>query len=231
VIDGDRDAARINRQDAPEFPVNHPYFRAIGIFWIMYAMRRALSAGAAAVLLLIGAGAASAGGDGGGGDGGGVDGGNVAGVDGRGGDGGGIGGQGVDGGNVTSIAPEADVAHHGRVSLTDGRIAISVTTLNHGPSDLAGVTVRLSLSVPPAGTPKLPRGCLRAAERELLCATGTLPADGPGRTLGLELGAAGSPHEVVLHVATAWNGGASDRNPENDEHRVLVPATGDPCVF
>jgi hypothetical protein len=213
VIDGDRDAARINRQDAPEFTGNHPYFRAIGIFWLMYAMRRALSAGAAAVLLLIGAGAASAG------------------VDGGGGDGGGIGGRGVDGGNVAGIAPEADVAHHGRVSLTGGRIAISVTTLNHGPSDLAGVTVRLTLSVPPAGTPKLPRGCLRAAERELLCATGTLPADGPGRTLGLELGTAGSPHEVVLHVATAWNGGASDRNRENDEHRVLVPATGDPYVF
>lgn len=192
----------------------------------MYAMRRALSAGAAAVLLLIGAGAASAGVDStgvgsGGADGGGVDGGSFAGV----------GGGGVDGGSGAAIAPEADVAHHGRVSLTEGRIAISVTTLNHGPSDLAGVTVRLTLSVPPAGTPKLPRGCLRAAERELLCATGALPADGLGRTLGLELGTAGSPHEVVLHVATAWNGGASDRNPENDEHRVLVPATGDPYAF
>ncbi|MGW7284722.1 hypothetical protein ACWGH4_04365 [Streptomyces sp. NPDC054847] len=196
----------------------------------MYAMRRALSAGAAAVLLLIGAGAASAGVDGGGADGGGVDGGNVAGVGGGGPDGG-VGGQGVDGRSVAGIAPEADVAHHGRVSLTDGRLAISVTTLNHGPSGLAGVTVRLTLSVPPAGTPKLPRGCLRAAERELLCATGALPADGPARTLGLELGTAGSPHEVVLHVATAWNGGASDRNPVNDEHRVLVPATGDPYVF
>ncbi|GGT13935.1 hypothetical protein GCM10010271_16220 [Streptomyces kurssanovii] len=186
----------------------------------MYAMRRALSAGAAAVLLLIGAGAASAGVDGGG-----VGGGNAEGVDAVGE------GEGVDGGYVLGVAPEADVAHHGRVSLTDGRIAISVTTLNHGPSALAGVTVRLTLSVPPAGTPNLPRGCLRAAERELLCATGALPTDGLGRTLGLELGAAGSPHEVVLDIATAWNGGASDRNPVNDEHRVLVPATGDPYVF
>ncbi|WP_279632599.1 hypothetical protein [Streptomyces sp. Tu 2975] len=204
----------------------------------MYAMRRALSAGAAAVLLLIGAGAASAGVDGGGSDGGGVDvggvdGGKVAGIDGDGGGGGGGGvdGGGVGGGKVAGIAPEADVAHHGRVSLTEGRIVISVTTLNHGPSALAGVTVRLTLSVPPAGTPRLPHGCLRAAERELLCATGALALDGLGRTLGLELGTVGSPHEVVVHVATAWNGGASDRNPMNDEHRVLVPATGDPYVF
>ncbi|MEU1894476.1 hypothetical protein [Streptomyces pristinaespiralis] len=197
----------------------------------MYAMRRAVSVGAAAVLLVVGAEAASAGVGSGGVDGGGVGGGGA--------DGAGVHRAGVDGAGagsgasvgVAGIAPEADVAHHGRVSLTDGRIAISVTTLNHGPSALAGVTVRLTLSVPPAGTPKLPRGCLRAAERELLCATGALPANGPGRTLGLELGTAGSPHEVVLHVATAWNGGASDRNPENDTHRVLVPATGDPYVF
>ncbi|MGX1505256.1 UNVERIFIED_CONTAM: hypothetical protein RKD43_003881 [Streptomyces graminofaciens] len=224
MIDGDRDAARISRQDAPEFPGNHSYFRAIGIFWLMYAMRRALSVGAAAVLLVVGAEAASAGVGSGGVDGGGV---GSGGADGAGVDGAGA-GSGV---GVAGIAPEADVAHHGRVSLTDGRIAISVTTLNHGPSALAGVTVRLTLSVPPAGTPNLPHGCLRAAERELLCATGALPANGLGRTLGLELGTAGSPHEVVLHVATAWNGGASDRNPENDTHRVLVPATGDPYVF
>ncbi|ATW49885.1 hypothetical protein ACWGJT_09280 [Streptomyces xantholiticus] len=161
----------------------------------MSVMRRALSAGAAAVLLMTGSGAASAGADGG------------------------------------AVTPESDVAHHGHVSLSDGRLRISLTTRNHGPSGLEDVTVWLSLSVAPAGVPLLPRGCLRAGERDVLCATGPLSADGLGRKVGLELLVAGLPQEVVVRVGTAWNGGASDRDRHNDEHEVLVPATGDRYVF
>ncbi|MEU0373382.1 hypothetical protein ABZ070_24555 [Streptomyces sp. NPDC006283] len=129
------------------------------------------------------------------------------------------------------IAPESDVAHHGHVLLSGDRIELAVTSRNHGPSDLPDATVRLTLSVPPAGVPRLPPGCLRTGEREVLCATGPLRADGPGRRLHLELWTVGGPHEVVVRIGTAWNGGASDRNPYNNEHRVLAPATGDPYVF
>ncbi|UYQ63678.1 hypothetical protein [Streptomyces peucetius] len=161
----------------------------------MSVMRRALPAGAAAVLLLTGSGAASAGGDG------------------------------------PAVAPESDVAHHGHVSLSDGRLRISLTTRNHGPAHLEDVTVRLSLSAAPVGAPRLPSECLRAGERDVLCAMGPLSADGLGRSTRLDLRMAGLPQEVVVRVGTVWNGGASDRNTENNEHRVLAPATGDRYVF
>jgi hypothetical protein len=154
-----------------------------------------LPAGAAAVLLLTGSGAASAGGDG------------------------------------VAVAPESDVAHHGHVSLSDGRLGVSLTTRNHGPADLQDVTVRLSLSVAPAGAPRLPRECLRVGERDVLCAMGPLRADGLGSRVRLDLRVTGLPQEVVVRVGTVWNGGASDRNPDNNEHQVLAPATGDRYVF
>lgn len=136
------------------------------------------------------------------------------------------------GAGIGHVAPESDVAHHGYVHCGEGRIRVAFTTSNHGPSDLEDVTVRLSLSVVPAGVTRLPRGCLRAGEQELLCSTGPLRSEGLGRKFGLELRTgAESPHEFVLTVGTAWNGGASDRNPHNNDHRVLVPATGDRYVF
>ncbi|WP_246574411.1 hypothetical protein [Streptomyces genisteinicus] len=132
---------------------------------------------------------------------------------------------------AAAVAPEADLSHHGHVSLADGRLVVTVMSRNHGPAALAEATVRLELSHRPTGELRLPGRCLRAAERVVLCGTGPLSPDGVGRrvTLGLELG--DSPSEAVVTVATAWSGGATDRNPANSEHRVLVPATGDPYAY
>jgi hypothetical protein len=52
-----------------------------------------------------------------------------------------------------------------------------------------------------------------------------------GRQFALELQLAGRPNEVVVRIDTAWNGGVTDRNPQNDRHEVLAPATGDEYVF
>ncbi|MFE5240808.1 MULTISPECIES: hypothetical protein [unclassified Streptomyces] len=129
------------------------------------------------------------------------------------------------------IAPEADTAHHGRVSLWGDRLGVLLRTGNRGPSPLADVTVRLRFSVPLAAAQQLPPGCLRGDSRTVLCSTGPLPAAGEARrtTVGLRL--TGRPAEVVVRVDTLWNGGASDRNRRNDTHEVLAPATGDRYAF
>ncbi|WP_158827923.1 hypothetical protein [Streptomyces sp. NRRL S-118] len=129
------------------------------------------------------------------------------------------------------VAPEADVAHHGHASLDGDRLDLLLASRNHGPSSLGTATVRLSFSVPVAGGPPLPAHCLWDSDREVLCSTGSLRADGPARETVFGLRTTGVPHEVTIRVATEWNGGASDRNPENNQHHVLVPATGDPYVF
>ncbi|MFI9584843.1 hypothetical protein ACIHCQ_24040 [Streptomyces sp. NPDC052236] len=129
------------------------------------------------------------------------------------------------------IAPEADMAHHGHASLTNGRLGVSLVTENLGPANLRNATVRLTLSVRPAGAQALPAGCLWSADQVIMCATGALRAGGTGRHFVLDLRTVGAPDEVVVNVATQWNGGAGDRNPRNNEHRVLTPATGDPYVF
>lgn len=130
-----------------------------------------------------------------------------------------------------TIAPEADVAHHGHVSLTSGRLGVSLVTESHGPASLADATVRLSFSVPMAAVRALPAGCLWGSDRLVLCATGPLRAGAVGRRVTLDLRTVGTWDEVVMTVGTQWNGGATDRNPANNEHQVLTPATGDPYVF
>ncbi|MFI6946923.1 hypothetical protein [Streptomyces sp. NPDC050422] len=133
---------------------------------------------------------------------------------------------------VRDIAPEADVSHHGHVSLWGTGLAIWLRSENSGPADLAGVTVRLRISVPLAGRQELPQECLQADRSTVLCRTGTLHADGSEqRQLALELQLAGRPAEVVVRIDTVWNGGATDRNAKNSEHEVLAPATGDEYVF
>ncbi|MGW0554839.1 hypothetical protein ACWDZ6_11655 [Streptomyces sp. NPDC002926] len=129
------------------------------------------------------------------------------------------------------IAPESDVAHHGQVSLTDGRLAVWLLSESYGPSSLTDSTVRLTFSVPLAGGQALPPGCLWSGDRVVLCATGELRAGGVGRQAALDLRTVGTPDEVVVTIGTQWNGGVTDRNTQNNEHRVLVPATGDPYVF
>lgn len=172
----------------------------------MCVMRRALSAGAAALVLVVGSGAGAR-----------------AGAD--------LEPGGVAAGASGAVAPEADVAHHGHVSLGDGSLRISLMAQNHGPSSLEDATVRLEFSLRPVGERWLPERCLWAGERVVLCGTGPLRADGVGREVSIRLGITGDPAEAVVKIGTAWNGGATDRNPANNTHRVIVPATGDPYAF
>jgi hypothetical protein len=136
------------------------------------------------------------------------------------------------GGWTGAVAPEADVAHHGYATLSGDRLDVLVLTHNHGPSAVEDTTLRVEVSAPlvTAGR-RLPAGCVWGGERAVLCSTGVLPAEGERRETLLDLRTAGLTHEVTVRVTTAWNGGATDRMPENNDHRVLVPATGDPYVF
>ncbi|MDJ0465608.1 hypothetical protein [Streptomyces sp. H27-C3] len=130
------------------------------------------------------------------------------------------------------IAPEADVAYHGHVTVREGRLGVWLVVANHGPSGVADATVRLRFSVPLAGAQALPSGCLRTGPDEVLCGAGMLRAGGgAGRGLDLALRVPVRTVEVTARIDTAWNGGASDRNPQNNEHRVLAPATGDRYFF
>ncbi|MFK3730485.1 hypothetical protein ACI2LJ_09540 [Streptomyces sp. NPDC088090] len=129
------------------------------------------------------------------------------------------------------VAGEADLAHHGHVSLWDGRVGVWLVTENHGPSDVVDATVRLAFSTPMAGGQELPPGCLWSSSRVVSCRTGALPGGGAAGELALDLRAVGRPQELTVDVSTAWRAGGADRNPVNDRHRVLVLATGDPYVF
>lgn len=147
-------------------------------------------------------------------------------------------GSGVGGGVSGGLGPgaeqgpgEADVAHHGHVSLWGGRLAVRLTTGNHGPSDLAGATARVGFSEPLAAGQKLPEACLWGGDQVVYCQAGALRADGRDSEFLLDLKTAGDPAEVSVDIATVWNGGADDRNPDNDKHHVLVPATGDLYVY
>ncbi|GGR73875.1 hypothetical protein GCM10010252_10610 [Streptomyces aureoverticillatus] len=127
--------------------------------------------------------------------------------------------------------PEADVAYHGHVAMTRGLAAVSLTPENHGPDDVPGASVRLAWSAPLEDTTRLPDSCVRAGERGVLCRTGALPAGGRGERIDLAVRLRGEPREVTVTVGTAWNGGAVDRNPRNNEHAVLVLDTGDSYYF
>lgn len=129
------------------------------------------------------------------------------------------------------VAVEADLAHHGHVSLWDGRVGVWLVSENHGPSDLSQATVRLAFSEPMAGGQELPPACLWSSDRVVSCRTGELRAAGSVGELALDLRTAGFPDELTVEITTAWRDGAADGNPRNDRHRVLVLATGDPYVF
>ncbi|MFD9793879.1 hypothetical protein ACFWXK_23370 [Streptomyces sp. NPDC059070] len=134
-------------------------------------------------------------------------------------------------GPASAAAGEADLAFHGHVSLWAGRVGVWVEPSNHGPGAVPDATVRLRFSVPLAGAEPLPPGCLRGSPDTVLCSTGAMRAAGAGRPFALDLRVAGSPAEVVVNIGTAWSGGAGDRNPDNNTHRVLAPATGDKYAY
>ncbi|MDV9188947.1 hypothetical protein R6L23_12100 [Streptomyces sp. SR27] len=129
------------------------------------------------------------------------------------------------------VGPEADLAHHGHVSLWDGRVGVWLVSENLGPSDVPQATVRLAFSESMAGGQELPSACLWSSDRVVSCRTGELPAMGGAGELALDLRTAGLPDELTVEISTAWRDGVADRNPGNDRHRVLVLATGDPYVF
>ncbi|MER7949236.1 hypothetical protein ABTY59_17785 [Streptomyces sp. NPDC096079] len=135
-------------------------------------------------------------------------------------------------GAVVPVAgSEADLSHHGHVSLWDGRVGVWLVSENHGPSDVSQATVRLAFSEPMAGGQELPPACLWSSDRVVSCRTGELRAVGGFGELALDLRTAARPDEMTVEVSTAWRSGVADRNPWNDRHRVLVLATGDPYVF
>lgn len=127
--------------------------------------------------------------------------------------------------------PEADVADHGRVALSQGQLRVWLVPENDGPAALANATVRVRLSADLADRQELAGGCARAGLREVVCETGPLPLHGRGRHIGLELGLREPAAEVVVRVDTWWNGGATDRNHLNNEHVVLALDTGDAYAF
>ncbi|MFD7291470.1 hypothetical protein [Streptomyces sp. NPDC059863] len=133
--------------------------------------------------------------------------------------------------DVGAVVPEADLSHHGHASLWSEQLTVRFESENHGPSATADATVRLAFSVALAAGQSLPANCLRSGDRVVLCRAGQLRAGGRSPETALDLRTAGRPVEVVVQIDTHWNGGASDPNPENHRHRVLVPATGDPYVF
>ncbi|KQX58071.1 hypothetical protein ASE09_28155 [Streptomyces sp. Root66D1] len=141
-------------------------------------------------------------------------------------------GAGTGAGAVGPVAgPEADLAHHGHVSLWDGRVGVWLVSENLGPADVPEATVRLAFSEPMAGGQELPPACLWSSDRVVSCRTGELSAAGGVGELALGLRTAGLPDELTVEISTAWRDGVTDRNPRNDRHRVLVLATGDPYVF
>ncbi|MFF8379625.1 hypothetical protein ACF07V_26250 [Streptomyces sp. NPDC015661] len=126
---------------------------------------------------------------------------------------------------------EADLSHHGQISLWDGRVGVWLVSENHGPSDVSQATVRIAFSAPMAGGQELPPACLWSSDRVVSCRTGALRAAGGVGELALDLRTAALPDEMTVEISTAWRDGVADRNARNDRHRVLVLATGDPYVF
>ncbi|MFF9622231.1 hypothetical protein [Streptomyces griseosporeus] len=128
--------------------------------------------------------------------------------------------------------PEADLAYHGWAAMTGGRMEVTLTPGNHGPSPVPEAAVRLRWSVPLAGRqPEPAPGCVRTGERELVCRTGELAADAVGERIAVAVRLADRPSEVRLLVDTVWGGGTVDRNRGNDRQQVLVLDTGDPYSF
>ncbi|MFF9214030.1 MULTISPECIES: hypothetical protein [unclassified Streptomyces] len=135
-------------------------------------------------------------------------------------------------GEAERAAGDADLAYHGSAELRRGRIRVELTPRNHGPSAVPEAAVRLRWSVPPAQeAQRLPDGCVRTGERDVVCRTGALAAGEVGERITLDLRLRGRPAEVRLEIGTLWGGGVADHNRANDRHEVLVLDTGDAYSF
>jgi hypothetical protein len=130
-----------------------------------------------------------------------------------------------------ALAPEADLAYHGYLSMGAGNVDVRFIPQNHGPTAVPDATVRLRWSAPLADVQQLPERCARAGERAVVCRTGALAADGLGEEIGVTVRMVGMPSEVTLDIDTVWGGGAVDRNHANDRQRVLALDTGDSYAF
>ena len=129
------------------------------------------------------------------------------------------------------LVPEADLAYHGQVAVTAGRVDVALTPQNHGPSSVTDATVRLRWSAPVVDARGLAQQCVRADVRTVLCRTGALPADSRAGRIGVSVRLAGAPSEVTVRIDTLWSDGAADRNPQNSSHQVLALDTGDVYYF
>ncbi|MGX2996595.1 hypothetical protein JNUCC64_20365 [Streptomyces sp. JNUCC 64] len=127
--------------------------------------------------------------------------------------------------------PEADLAQHGSAFLAAGRVTLTFTPQNFGPSDVPDATTRLDWSVPLADEQDLPQRCVRAGRSSVLCRTGGLVAGAPGEPVEVRVRLRGEPDEVTLRMDTPWSGGTRDANPDNHAHEVLVLDTGDVYAF
>jgi hypothetical protein len=135
-------------------------------------------------------------------------------------------------GEADRASGEADLAYHGSAELRRGRIRVELTPRNHGPAAVPEAAVRLRWSVPPAqDAQRLPDGCVRTGERDVVCRTGALAAGEVGERITLDLRLRGRPAEVRLEIGTLWGGGVADHNRANDRHEVLVLDTGDAYSF
>lgn len=135
-------------------------------------------------------------------------------------------------GEAERAVGEADLAYHGSAELRRGRIRVELTPRNHGPSAVPEAAVRLRWSVPPAQeAQRLPDGCVRTGEQDVVCRTGALAPGEVGERITLDLRLRGRPAEVRLEIGTLWGGGVADHNRANDRHEVLVLDTGDAYSF
>lgn len=132
---------------------------------------------------------------------------------------------------VGAAPPEVDLAYHGHVSYWGDELTIRVTSENHGPTAVRDATLRIRVSVPLAVGVQLPPQCLQSGNTEVLCRTGRLAAGATSSETLLRLTTVGGHDEVAVDTDTAWTGGGTDGNPENQRHHVLAPATGDDYAF
>jgi len=128
-------------------------------------------------------------------------------------------------------AAEAHLSFHGAAVLADGRLDVRFLPRNHGPAAVPDATVRLRWSAPLEDRDTLPRACVRAERRAVLCRVGPLPVDGLGEQIRLRVGLRGAPSEVLMEFDAVWSGGTVDRSRDDDRRRVLVLDTGDTYYF